>query len=210
LLVTTYVGDSIFTCDQVEHLKRNKWIQLIISFLLFYFLVTLVSNTGKLKFTPPIEKLVYSLFYFFAFLIAMRLDLHVSMIVLILIFVIYFLELNKEFYLENESKVKDNVDKHIYDSNKYWITFDWPFQIRLFKVKETHFESINRIENIIFYIILALLVVGFIAYGGEIHDTVRRNKQLTWLDVIVDTNVCKLKDRKSFFHYLRVGLGIKI
>jgi hypothetical protein len=210
LLVVNYVGDSIFTCDQVEHLKRNKWIQLVISFLLFYFLVTLVSDTGKLEFTPPIEKLVYSLFYFLAFLIVMRLDLRVSILVLILIFTIYFLELNKEFYLDNAEKVKTQKDKHIYDSNKYWITFDWPFKIRLFKVDERHFQTINRVETIIFYSILVLLVVGFIAYGGEIHDTVRRNKNLTWLDVIVDTNICKLKNRQSFLHYLKVGLGIKV
>jgi hypothetical protein len=55
-----------------------------------------------------------------------------------------------------------------------------------------------------------LLVIGFISYGGEIHDTVKRNKNLTWIDVVTDTDVCRLKNRKSFLHYLKVGLGLKI
>jgi hypothetical protein len=55
-----------------------------------------------------------------------------------------------------------------------------------------------------------LLVVGFISYGGEIHDTVSRSKNLTWFDVIGDTSLCKLKDRRSFWHYFKVGLGLKL
>jgi hypothetical protein len=55
-----------------------------------------------------------------------------------------------------------------------------------------------------------LLVIGFISYGGEIHDNLKNSKNMTWLDVIMDTEICRLKDRKSFFHYLKIGLGIKI
>jgi hypothetical protein len=58
--------------------------------------------------------------------------------------------------------------------------------------------------------IIFLLVIGVISYGGEIHDTVSKSRNLTWLDVISDTSVCKLKDRKGFVHYLKVGFGMKI
>jgi len=44
--------------------------------------------------------------------------------------------------------------------------------------------------------------------GGEIHDTVKKNKNLTWFDVVTDTDICKLQNRKSFLHYLQVGLGL--
>ena len=60
------------------------------------------------------------------------------------------------------------------------------------------------------YIIIFLLVIGFISYGGEIHDNLKNSKNMTWLDVIMDTEICRLKDRKSFFHYLKIGLVIKI
>ena len=210
LLVGNYIGESIFTCFQISYIKKNKWVQLLIAFLLFYFLVTLVSDTGKLEFTPPIEKLIYSIFYFFGFLVVMRLDIKISAFVLLLIFVIYFLELNKDFYLDRGSGINDPVDQDIYNSNKYWITFDWPVRIRLFKVTPDDFKIINKIETVIYYFILILLTIGFIAYGGEIHDTIKSSKNLTWIDVITDTNICRVKDRKTFIHYFKTGLGLKI
>lgn len=210
LLVGNYVGTSIFTCFQITYIQKNKWLQILISFLLFYFLVTLVSDTGKLEFTPPIEKFVYSIFYFIGFLVVMRLDMRISALVLLLIFIIYFLELNKDFYLDRGINIDNPVDQDIYNSNKYWITFNWPFRIRLFKVSNGDFKLINQIETIIYYFIIFLLVIGFIAYGGEIHDTVKKTKNLTWVDIVTDTDICRLKDRKSFLHYLKVGLGLKI
>ena len=201
LLVGNYIGGSLFTCFQINYIKSHKWLQLFISFLLFYFLVTILSNTGKLEFTPPIEKFVYSLFYFIGFVMVMRLDLILTLIVLFLIFVIYFLELNKDFYLDSSSKISNPLDQDIYNSNKYWITFEWPYKIRLFPIKSRDFIIINKTETIIYYIIIILLVIGFISYGGEIHDTLKRSKNLTWVDVISDTDVCRLTDRKSFWHY---------
>lgn len=210
LLVANRVDTSIFTCFQIKYINEHKWIKLLISFLLFYFLVTLVSDTGKLEFTPPIQKFLYSIFYFFGFLTVMRLDMRISALVLLLIFVLYFLELNKDFYLDQGSKITNKEDAEIFKNKQYWLTLDWPREIRLFKIKETDFQSINQIETIIYYIIILLLVLGFISYGGEIHDTLKNAKHLTWIDVITDTDICKLKDRKSFFHYLKVGLGLKL
>jgi len=210
LLVGNYIGNSLFTCFQITYIKSHKWLQLFISFLLFYFLVTLLSNTGKLEYTPPIEKLIYSLFYFIGFIIVMRLDLRVTVMVLFLIFVIYFIELNKDFYLDAGSKINDPLDQDIYNDNMYWITFDFPFKIRLFPIEPNDFVMINKVETIIYYFILFLLVIGFIAYGGEIRDNLKHSKSLTWVDVFSDTDVCHLTDRKSFWHYLKLGLGIKL
>ena len=210
LLVGNFIGTSIFTCNQLNNLKQHKLLQLLIAFLLFYFLVTLLSETGKLEYTPPIEKFVYSIFYFIGFLVVMRLDMKITVLVLSLIFVIYFLELNKDFYLEGGSKIINASDQDIYNKNQYWITLDWPYKIRLFKINKKDFTTINQIETIIYYFIIFLLVVGFISYGGEIRDTLKKSKHLSWIDVITDTDICRLKDRKSFFHYLKVGMGLHI
>lgn len=209
-LVGNYIASSIFTCFQINVIKNNKTLQLFIAFLLFYFLVTLVSDTGKLEYTPPIEKLMYTIGYFLGFLVLMRLDVVISGLVLLLILIIYFLELNKDFYLDRGENITNSKDKEIYENNKYWITFNWPYKIRLFPVNKNDFKIINRIETIIYYIIIFLLIIGFISYGGEINDTLMKNKTLTWITVITDTNVCKIKDRKSFWHYFKIGLGVKI
>jgi len=210
LLIGNYIGNSLFTCFQLTYIKNNKWLQLLISFFLFYFLVTVLSNTGQMELTPPIEKLFYTFFYFIGFLCVMRLDIWISVIVIILIFIIYFIELNKDFYLEGSQEVSNPEEARIYKENQYWITLNWPFKIKLFPVNLDVFPYINQIETIIYYVILVLLLLGFVSYGGEIKDTLKHSSRLTWVDVIMDTQICRLKDRKSFWHYLVIGLGLKL
>lgn len=210
LLVGNYIGTSLFACYEINYIKTHKLFQFVLSFLLFYFLVILVSDTGKLEFTPPIEKLINSFIYFIGFLFVMRLDMKITLIVLFLIFTIYFIEINKDFYLDRGNDIHNLLDKRIYNDNRYWITLNWPVRLRLFPVNNDHFVVINKVETVIYYMIVFLLVIGVISYGGEIHDTVSRSKNLTWLTVISDTSICKLKNKKSFLHYLKVGLGMKL
>jgi hypothetical protein len=113
LLIGNFVVGSIFTCYQIHNIKQHIWLQRVVAFFLFYFLVTLVSNTGQLELTPPIQKLIYSFFYFIGFLVVMRLDIYISMFVLLLIFLIYFIELNKDFYLETENTLTNVRDKEV-------------------------------------------------------------------------------------------------
>jgi len=209
LLLGNYIGSSIFTCYQETLIKTHKALQLTFAFFLFYFLVTIVSDTGNLEYVPPIEKLIYSVFYFMLFLLVMRLDIRISGIVLVLIFIIYFLELNKDFYIDKGKQINDPLDQEIYNDNSYWFTLNWPVKIRIKRVSQYDFKLINQIETFIYYIILFLLVIGFIAYGGEIKEIVRSKKGITWFDVISDTQICKMNiQRKSFKHYFLKGLGV--
>ena len=201
---------GLFTCHQVNFLQKNKLVLVCIAFLLFYFLVTIVSETGNIEFIPPIQKLIHTVFYFILFLITTRLDFRVMVAVLALIFIIYFIEINKDYYLDLNKNVNNNNEKNIYEHyKKYWITMDYPYQIRLFPVETEHFVIINKIEYILYSFIYLLLILGFIAYTGEIKDTLVNRKNLTWWDVFTDTEICNLKERRSFIHYLKVGIGIK-
>ena len=197
---------GLFTCQQINFIQKNKSILIIIAFSLFYFLVTLVSETGNIEFIPPIQKLMYTIIYFIIFLITTRLDFRVMFTVLPLIFIIYFIEINKNYYLELGKTIQDKKEKAIYDQyTKYWITLDYPYQIRLFQVRPEHFIIINKIEYILYSLIYMLLILGFIAYCGEIKDTLVKNKHLSWIDVFTDTQICKLNEKKSFWHYLKIG-----
>jgi hypothetical protein len=210
ILIGNLIPRSIFPCFQIKFISIHKKLQLFIAFLLFYFLVTLVSNTGNREYTPPIEKLMYSVFYFIGFLLLMRLDMNVSTIVLILIFTIYFIELNKDFYLEGGINITNAKEKEDYEGNQFWITINWPFKLKLFPVSKNDFKILNKVENIIFYIIMIILIAGFISYGGEIKDTLKQSKKLTWINVLLNTDVCNLKDKKSFWDYFKIGLGLSI
>jgi len=153
LSVGPYVTPSLFTNFQVKYLTNNKSLKIVLSFLLFYFLVTLVSSNSEIAKIPPIEKFIYSIYYFIGFIIVMKLDVRVVVSMFILIFIIYFIELNKEFY--------DNTT----NNTKYWLTLDWPFKVRMFSINNTQFTFINKVETIIFQIIMLLLVVGLILYA---------------------------------------------
>jgi len=204
ILSNTVLG--LFTCHQINFIKKNKHVVIIIAFLLFYFLVTLGSVTGNLKFIPPIQKFIHSIIYFLIFLITTRLDFRVMFAVLVLIFTIYFIEINKDYYLELGKTIHDKKEKNIYDQyTKYWITLDYPYKIRLFPLRAEHFIVINKIEYVLYSLIYLLLILGFIAYCGEIKDTLVKNKHLSWIDVFTDTEICKLNEKKSFWHYLKIG-----
>ena len=197
---------GLFTCQQVSFVQKNKKVLIIIAFSLFYFLVTLISDTGNLEFIPPIQKLIHTIIYFIIFLITTRLDFRVMFAVLTLIFIIYFIEINKDYYLELGKTIHDEKEKAIYDQyTKYWITLDYPYQIRLFPVRPKDFIIINKIEYILYSLMYLLLILGFISYHGEIKDTLIKNKHLSWIDVFTDTEICKLNERKSFWHYVKIG-----
>lgn len=197
---------GLFTCQQINFIQKNKHVLIIIAFSLFYFLVTLVSDTGNLEFIPPIQKLIHTIIYFLIFLITTRLDFRVMFAVLSLIFIIYFIEINKNYYLELGKTIHDKKENAIYNEyTKYWITLDYPYKIRLFIVRPEDFIIINKIEYVLYSLIYLLLILGFIAYCGEIKNTLIKNKHLTWIDVFTDTKICNLKDRKSFWHYLKIG-----
>jgi len=205
LLIGNYVSSSVITCYQSQTIRKNKWIQLFLVFCLFYFLVTIFSNTGKLECVSPIEKLLFTFVYFIGFLLVMRLDIIITAIVIFLIFMVYFIELNKDFY--SRSNAKNNECNKI---DRYWININWPIKIRWFPIDKQSFSNINKIETVIFYLILALLIIGFISYGGEVKESLKRNKNTNWITVIMDSNTCNLGIRKGFWEYFKMGLAVKI
>jgi hypothetical protein len=203
---------GIFTCRQTTFFENNKPLIYLVSFVLFFFLCSLVSNTEHLRFVPPIQKILYTIVYFFLFLLTTRLDFKITFLVLAAIFLIYFIELNKNFYLkhkdsQNKDFKPDGIQK---DYINHWITLDFPFKIRLLPVKSDHFVIIDKIENASYILIFVLTVLGLIAYGGEIKDTLANKKDVTWFDVFADTKICDLKDRRPFHHYIKLGLGLKL
>jgi cell division protein FtsL len=209
LLILGNFVTGLFTCSQRNYINNSKTVMLIIAFLLFYFLVTLVSNTGNVEFIPPIERFLNTCFYFVIFVLSMRMDLRITLTIITLLLVIYFIELNKDYYLEMGSKITNMDEKSVYQDHAYWITLDYPFRIRSIPVKKEQFNIINKIEKILYYVIIVCIIFGLIAYRGEITDTLHKHKDLSWFDVFSDTKVCKIIDRESLTHYFKMGIGIK-
>ena len=209
LLILGNFITGLFTCNQKNFVQNNKIVQAIIAFTLFYFLVTLVSDTGNLELIPPIQKLLYTIGYFFVFLLSMRLDFRVMGAIIGLIILVYFIELNKDYYLELKNTITSEADKKVYDDHAYWITLDWPFKIRLFPIHKEQFSIVNKFENVLYYLIITFIILGIVAYRGEITIAMHKKKDLSWYEVFNDTHKCKILERLPFLHYVKVGLGVK-
>jgi hypothetical protein len=209
LFIFTNLLLSLFTCHQVHFIQNNSFIIKIAAFLIFFFLITNITDSGALQFVPPIQKLIYSLFYFCIFLLSTRLDISIMITIVVIIFILFFIELNKKYYLELNKNIKIDDDKITYDGySQFWITLDNPYRIRLLKIQPSHFDVINQLEYVLYIIGRLLLIVGFIAYGGEMRDLFSKNKNISWTDIFNNTKNCDLKETKSLFYYFKRGLNL--
>jgi uncharacterized membrane protein len=215
IILYSHFNIDLLTCYQKSYINNNKTIQYILGFFCLFFLVTLFSTTGNMKYIPPLQKLLHTIFYYILFLLSVRLDYRIMTLTIFLIIFVYFLQLNVNYYkinLNSTSQDKpDNlqIDKQ-YEQYQYWITWDYPIKIRLFPVKKSQLNKITYLNYILYYIIIILLVFGFICYGGEMRHKIKNNKSLTWFTVLFDTSICKMKEPKSLLYYFKMGLGIKI
>ena len=208
LIVFSNFVTNLFTCYQKRIITNSKPIQYLLGFFLFYFLVT-----NELVSIPPIQKLFYTTTYYLFFIITTRLNMKIMLSVLFLVFMIYFIEMNKIYYINEKndiSRKENNTAKAIYDDHRnYWITIDYPVKLRIFPVEKSQFIVLNEIEKVIYGLIMLLVVIGLIAYRGELKDQFRKKKHINWIDVFEDSKICNLSDRKSFLYYLKTGLGLK-
>ena len=143
LIVFSNFVTNLFTCYQTRIIVNSKLLQYLLGFFLFYFLVTI-----DLIAIPPIQKFIYTIVYYLFFIITTRLNMKIMLSVLFLIFIIYFIELNKKFYLneKNDVRIQDNnTAKEIYDDHHaYWITMDYPVKLRIFPVEKSQFVVLNK------------------------------------------------------------------
>ena len=202
---------QLFTCYQQHVITNNKTIQYFLGFFLFYYLVGIFSDTGYMDFVPPIQKLLLTVGYYLFFLLTTRLDIYIMLIVLFLIFTIYFIEINKEYFLNTKKKITNKKDLEFYEDHNYWISLDHPFYIRLFRFNQDQIKYLDIIEQFIYYVICVLIIIGIIAYAGEIkYETGINKKTITWGDILNNTKICDIKSRQSFITYLRIGLGVRL
>jgi len=221
---------TIFTCQQDAINKKYIFLQYIFTFIIFYFVAMLV-NKNELE-LPPIQKLINCFIYFILFLIVNRLDYRISITVLGLFCLLYFIFLNKEYYytvdaatntveLNNNSKNsknlvsiinKDstNVDESakVIQNHQYWITIDYPYTFRLFPVTIPQYYYLSLLNKFIVVCIVLCTIIGFIHYVGLLKYTFKNN--ITFYNVLFEPPNCeKLKFGLGFFEYILLAFDYK-
>lgn len=185
LLIYSSELDSIFKCVKIDYISKNVVIKYIVIFLIFFFLVSYVTDTPQLDNINPIEKLIYSIFYFILFIITLRIDNKFRNVIILLLTITYFLDLSYShyFYLLNKNKPDD----------QYWITWKYP-QINYFQVNNSHLYFINELNIYIIRIIYILIAIGFLFYLNEVQKL--RHKKISWFDILFN-NYCLQYNKNS-------------
>jgi len=215
IILYAHFNLDLLTCYQRTFINNNKLVQYIIGFFSLFFLVSLFSTTGNMEYIPPIQKLLHTVWYYILFLLSIRLDYRIMTIVIFLLIIVYFIQLNITYYTRNLSSISEDSPDDIqinkyYNKYKYWLTFDYPIKINLFPVSSSQISVLSYLNKILYYVIMFLVVFGFICYGGEVREKFKNNKSITWSNVIFDTSICKIKEPKSLLYYFKTGLGLKI
>jgi hypothetical protein len=219
---------TIFTCQQDAINKKYKFLQYIFTFVIFYFLAVFVDKT-ELE-LPPIQKLINCFFYFILFLMINRLDYTLSVTVLGLFCLLYFIFLNKEYYytvdaatnsvqlnsnINNSTKLVSKINKFSTNieksskniqSHQYWITMDYPFTIRLIPVTIPQYYYLSLLNKIIVVTIIICAILGFINYIGVLKYTYKN--KITLYNILFNSPNCKpLKFGLGFFEYILLAFN---
>jgi hypothetical protein len=219
LFIFSNYSDKMFTCYQQNILNHSVWVRYIGSFVVFYFLVSLTTNTGYLIGIPPIEKLLYSIWYFLLLILTMRMDLKIQGTLLMLLFISYFIETNKNYYQDafsallgtsglGSAHTASKEDKQIIKENNYWFTLAGPyFIVRAFPVNKNQLSFLSRVQNLLYYVMVVSFLIGVIAYRGEALSLYPKGSWISrW---ITPDEECRFPtQRESLFTYFKRGLGI--
>ncbi len=197
IVFSTYLS-FLFTCSIDNEIKNNQLIILIIGYFLFFYLVTLTDKNNLIE--HPIEKMLITLFYYIIFLLTTRLDIKITLWVIIIIFVINFLEINKEHY---NLLLQKKVEKE----NIYWITLKKPFEINLFKVNQAQLNALNTIQTFLYYSLFILIAVGFISFYGEL-KYLKGDKKISIFKLLFDRNICNLREDRTVYKNLLHAFNI--
>lgn len=198
IVFSTYLS-FLFTCNVDNAIKNNQKLIIVMGYFLFFYLVTIANKT--LIDDHPIENMLITLLYYIVFLFTTRMDIKITFIAILIIFIINFMELNKEHY---RLLMKNKTD----DKKIYWFTLHKPININLFEANESQLIFINDIQHILNYGLYILIAVGFLSFYGEM-KYMKKNKNMPFYKLFFDRNICELRDNRSIYQNILHAINIK-
>ena len=197
----------LLPCYQRDFMQKSKIALYTLGFVCFYFMVSFVSQMKNVKYEPPIQKLIHSISAYALFIVCIRLDYRIVRTVLIILCSMYFIQVNIDYYMNSLDKNKNATAEQSIDDYNYWITLDYPVKIRFFPVNKNQLNILNKAMSITFYIVICLIIFGFICYIGEIKELKKKDTNITWLHLLTDNKVCKPGHiNKTLFEHFKNGL----
>lgn len=198
IVFSTYLS-FLFTCNVDNAIKKNQKLIIVMGYFLFFYLVTIADKS--LTDDHPFEKMIITLLYYIIFLFTTRMDINITFMVILTIFIINFMELNKEHY---RLLIKNKIN----NGKIYWFTLHNPIKINLFEVNESQLRFINDIQHILNYSLYLLISVGFLSFYGEM-KYMKKNRNIPFYQLFFERNICKIRDKRSVYQNILHAINIK-
>ena len=198
IVFSTYLS-FLFTCNVDNAIKNNQKLIIVMGYFLFFYLVTIANKT--LLDDHPIENMLITLIYYIIFLFTTRMDIKITFIAVLIIFIINFMEINKDHY-------RLLIEHKTNDEKIYWITLHKPISLNLFEVTESQLRFINDIQHILNYGLYLLIAIGFLSFYGEI-KYLKGNKNISIVKLFFDRNICDLRNNRSIYQNILHAINIK-
>lgn len=198
IVFSTYLS-FLFTCNVDNAIKNNQTLIIVMGYFLFFYLVTLSNKT--LADDHPIGNMVLTLVYYIVFLLTTRMDIKITFIAVLIIFIINFMEINKEHYrvlLESKNNTNNKI---------YWITIKYPFEINLFQVTNEQLRIVNDIQYLLNYGLYILIAIGFLSFYGEM-KYIKGDKNVSLVKIFFDRNICKIRDNRTILQNILHAIKI--
>lgn len=209
LIICSDVAPSIITPVQSAFIKTNVGVQLFLTFMTFFFLVFLVSTTREIEMLPPFIKLLYSISYFILFITLLKININIFACIIILIFVGYFIDVNKAYYFSKTKAGGIVVNEQKDSDHAYWISIKWPVKADFILVKPEQYHILNRLFSLVYYIIAALFITGFVALLGSFRELKQQHPNVSVLEfVFSDRFVCLSNSKHTLFKRLQDAVKI--
>ena len=149
IMAGSFIGD-IFNCTLKKILTNNIYIKHIVFIFLIYFTIDFTDNKRKHPF--KILKLTIMLWTFY--MMTIRMDIYFTLIVFILLFILYIIDEYFEYIIQEE----------IYAKFKNFENLNFDKKDEIKKTLENKHNYLKEINNVLEYIIVITVLMGFILY----------------------------------------------
>jgi len=142
-IVGNFVAETL-GCQTQELLTNNIFVKQIMTFFILYFTIDYSDSSHE----HPIKNLTKALLIYIFFLLFTKMGLTATIITFVLLFSIYLSNSYKKYY---ETTFKNKKNKTKEDMKEY----------------EKQMNNIHRIQNIMIWSVLIVVLVGFLLYYRE-------------------------------------------
>ena len=105
LIVAGNFVEDVYSCNLRKKLEKIMPNKHIISFLLLYVFVILLEKKDQ----SPIKALLISVCVYIWFILTMRAPFYITLLNMILIFIIYFIDINHKYYFDKEKNTDGTI-----------------------------------------------------------------------------------------------------